>query len=374
MTDSLPSGRGTGWKAIATVLVVIVLIVAGLWFWRAARNDGGGWHGGGPIDVIARRVSRQDAPVSLRALGELRAARQVVLSVEASGRVAQIAFEPGQQVERGSLLASLDDSVEQAELIAARSRLTFAKEQLERARTLSASGAMSRELQQQRQAEYDDSRSRVELLQAQISQKHIRAPFAGRLGIRHIDLGQYLNPGDRAVSLTDLSELQINFDVPQQELARVRLGQTVRIDTGLSGVEPATATITAIEPQVAEDTRNASVQATLQSPGAQWLPGMYASVEVMLPTEPEALLVPATALITSASGNLAVVVREMNAEGMGSAEQVPVTVSRYVGEQAVIATGLNTGDLVVTEGQLRIQPGSTVHVVSPQASATGGEQ
>jgi multidrug efflux system membrane fusion protein len=374
MTDSLPSRRGTGWKAIATVLVVIVLIVAGLWFWRAARNDGGGWHGGGPIDVVAQKIAPQDAPVSLRALGELRAVRQVVLSVEASGRVSKIAFEPGQQVEQGSLLASLDDSVEQADLIAARSRLTFAREQLERARTLSASGAMSRELQQQRQAEYDDSRSRVELLQAQIGQKHIRAPFSGQLGIRHIDLGQYLNPGDRAVSLTDLSELQINFDIPQQELARVQLGQTVHVDIGVTGVEPATATVTAIEPQVSEDTRNATVQATLQSPGAQWLPGMYASVDVQLPAEPAALMVPASALVTSASGNLAVVVRELNDEGLGQSEQVPVTVSRYIGEQAVIADGLNAGDLVVTEGQLRIQPGSTVHVVDPRAPAPGGEQ
>ena len=135
-------------------------------------------------------------------------------------------------------------------------------------------------------------KSEMGKLQAQIAQKHVRAPFAGQLGIRHIDLGQYLNPGDRAVSLTDLSELQVNFEVPQQELARVRLGQTVRVDTGLAGVEPATATITAIEPQVAEDTRNAALQATLKSPGEQWLPGMYASVEVTLPAEPDADTLP----------------------------------------------------------------------------------
>ncbi|HCA25618.1 MAG TPA: efflux transporter periplasmic adaptor subunit [Pseudomonas sp.] len=369
MTTSSPARRSAGLKASAIVLIIIALISTGLWLWRSARTSDGGWQGGAPVDVVTQRLVAQDAPVTLQALGELRAARQVVLSVEAAGRVSEIAFEPGEQAERGQLLASLDDAVEQADLIAARSRQTFAKEQLERARTLAESGAMSRELLQQRQAEYDDSRSRVALLQAQIAQKHVRAPFAGQLGIRHIDLGQYLNPGDRAVSLTDLSELQVNFEVPQQELARVRLGQTVRVDTGLAGVEPATATITAIEPQVAEDTRNAALQATLKSPGEQWLPGMYASVEVTLPAEPDALLVPATALVTSASGNLAVVVREVDDQGIGQSEQVPVTVSRYIGEQAVIVSGLAAGELVVTEGQLRIQPGASVHVVDQ-----GGEQ
>lgn len=369
MTTSLPPRRSAGWKASAIVLIIIALISTGLWFWRASLNSGGGWQGGDPIDVVAERLEAQQAPVILQALGELRAARQVMLSAEVAGRVARIAFEPGQQVERGSLLASLDDSLEQADLIAARSNLTFAKEQLERARTLSASGAMSRELQQQRQAEYDASRSRVELLQAQIRQKHLRAPFDGQLGIRHIDLGQYLNPGDQAVSLTDLSELQVNFEVPQQELARVRLGQTVTVDAGLAGVEPASATITAIEPQVAKDTRNAALQATLESPGEQWLPGMYASVRISLPAESDALLLPATALVTSASGNLVVVVRELNDEGIGRSEQVPVTVSRYIGEQAVISQGLAAGDLVVTEGQLRIQPGASVKVID-----RGGEQ
>ena len=216
MTTSSPARRSAGLKASAIVLIIIALISTGLWLWRSARTSDGGWQGGAPVDVVTQRLVAQDAPVTLQALGELRAARQVVLSVEAAGRVSEIAFEPGEQAERGQLLASLDDAVEQADLIAARSRQTFAKEQLERARTLAESGAMSRELLQQRQAEYDDSRSRVALLQAQIAQKHVRAPFAGQLGIRHIDLGQYLNPGDRAVSLTDLSELQVNFEVPQR--------------------------------------------------------------------------------------------------------------------------------------------------------------
>lgn len=369
------------WRAIVIAVVLLAVVIAGLWFWRTSRSGGPGYTPPGAIDVVVTTVKAGSAPASIEALGELRAVRQVTLAGEIAGRIAAISFDPGQRVKAGTVLIQLDDSSEQADLSAAKASATFAQQQLARASELAATGATSKEVLQQRQSEHDQKVAAVQQLEARIRKMRIRAPFAGELGLRQVDLGQYLNAGDKAVTLTDLDTLYVNFDVPQQELAQLRIGQRVEVRNDTPGVAPLQAKITAIEPQVGRDTRNATVQALLTNPQRTLRPGMYVTVAVALPAESDALLVPTTAIVTSASGDAAAVVRELSAQQTGKAEIVPITTGRHIGERVVVTRGLKAGDVIVTEGQVRIQPGATVHIATapvpgtvPAASAapTGG--
>ncbi|MBZ0106781.1 MAG: efflux RND transporter periplasmic adaptor subunit [Sulfuricella denitrificans] len=355
------------WRAIVIAFVLLAVVIAGLWLWRTSRSGGPGYTPPGAIDVVAMTVKSEPAPASLEALGELRAVRQVTLSGEVAGRIAAISFEPGQRVKASTLLVQLDDSSEQADLAAAKAGATFAQQQLARASELAATGATSKEVLQQRQSERDQKVAAAQQLEARIQKMRIRAPFPGVLGLRQVDLGQYLNAGDKAVTLTDLDTLYVNFDVPQQELAQLRVGQRVEVRSDTPGVASLPAKITAIEPQIGRDTRNATIQALLANPRRTLRPGMYVTVAVALPDEPEAVLVPATAIITSASGDAAAVVRELSAQQTGKAEIVPIITGRRIGDRVVVTRGLKTGDVVVTEGQLRIQPGAAVHLIEKPA-------
>jgi multidrug efflux system membrane fusion protein len=371
-SPSNPARKSSGFKAVLVVGIASALIITGLWYWRASQQREGGWSAG-PIDVVATTVQAKQATVSLEALGELRAVRQVTLAAEVAGRVSAISFKPGQRVKAGTVLVQLDDGPEQADLAAAKAAAAFAQQQFARASELAATGAQSREILQQRQAERDQTAAQVQQLEARIRQKRIRAPFDGELGLRRIDLGQYLNPGEPAVTLTDLDKLYANFDVPQQELARVKVGQTVEVQIDTAGVEPVSATISAIEPQIGNDTRNASIQAEVDNEARTLQPGMYATVSVSLPPEPDALTLPVSAVMTSASGNAAAVVRELSAEKTGKGEIVPIVVGRRIGDEVVIARGLKAGDVVITEGQLRVRPGADLRVVDKPALAAPAE-
>lgn len=367
---SAPARRASPWKAVLISVVAIALIGGGLWYWRTSRlHGGGGWAGSGPIDVVATTLQPKDVPVRVEALGELRAVHQVTLSAEVAGRVAEISFKPGQRVKAGAVLVQLDDSIEQADLTAARAAAAFARQQFERASELAATGATSREILQQRQAERDQTAAQIQQLEARIRQKRIRAPFDGELGLRRIDLGQYLSPGEAAVTLTALDRLYANFDVPQQELARVKVGQPVQVHLDTAGTEPIQATISAIEPQVGRDTRNATIQAEVVNRGRTLQPGMYVTVSVMLPPEADALTLPVSAVMTSPSGDAAVLVRDLSPERIGKAQITRIVVGRRIGDHVVIARGLAAGDVVVTEGQLRVRPDAVLRVVDEPATA-----
>jgi multidrug efflux system membrane fusion protein len=382
LSSSKPSSGepspGTSWKAVVVAVVCVAAVVALLWFWRFLRSEGPGWQPPGALDVVAMRVAAEPAPVRLEALGEVRAARQVTLSSEAGGRVSVISFEPGQRVGAGDVLLRLDDAVEQADLAAARANALFARQRLERAAELVVNGAVSRETLQQRQAEHDQAAAQARQLEARIRQKQIRAPFAGELGLRQVDLGQYVNAGERVVTLTDLETLYIHFDVPQQQLARLEIGQTVEVRSDAADAKVLHAHISAIEPQIGRDTRNVTVQATLKNEGRALWPGMYVTAAVVLPSEPGALLTPVSAIMTAPSGDAVAVVRELSADMTGKVEIVPVTTGRRLDDRVVVTRGLHAGDVVVTEGQVRLQPGAAVRVTDKAAQdqnlPSGGER
>ncbi|SEB15286.1 efflux RND transporter periplasmic adaptor subunit [Marinobacterium iners] len=367
-------GRGAGWKALMVVILLLTVIIGGLWYWKTQNTSQDGWSGGAPVDVKVIRLKGQESAETLELPGELKAEQQVMLTSEVAGKVVAIEFTAGQRVSSGDVLVKLDTSVEEADLAAARAREAFARKQLERARRLAPSGAMTEEMRQQRLADYDQASAELARLEARIQQKQIRAPFDGEIGIRHVDLGQYLNPGDTAASLTNLSELFVNFDVSQRQAMNIHVGQPIRLVSDLDVDTALSAEVSALEPQVNPDTRNLRVQARMGNEGQKLRPGMYVSVRLDLHTEPDALLLPASAILTSAYGDSALVVRDLNAEQIGKPKFVPVTISRRIGDQVVVGSGLQVGDLVVTEGQLRVQPNSQLKVVGADSQIGGNDQ
>jgi len=212
----------------------------------------------------------------------------------------------------------------------------------------------------------------VQQIDARLVQKQVRAPFAGILGIRQVNLGQYLNPGDAVATLTALDSLFVDFALPQQELSRLQPGATVIVTSDAWPGRRFTAKVNAIEPKIGADTRNVTVQALLGNGDRALRPGMYVTAALELPVQQGALLVPATAIQTSAQGDSIIVIRGSNARLGGKAEIVPVQTGRRVGNDVVVTSGLRAGDVIVTEGQLRVQPGAEVKVAGAIPAKQGG--
>lgn len=209
------------------VLAAVVVIFVLLFVWRSWLNATPPPAAPPPTAVVATVVQPTEVPAALEAVGSLRAVREVTLAPEIAGRVTAIGFDGGERVGAGAMLVRLYDGPERADRAAAVARAEFARLQLARARELVPTGAESREMLQQRQAEYDQARAAVQQLDARLVQKRITAPFAGSIGVRRINRGQYLNPGDEIATLTDLSRLYADFSVPQQDLAKLRVGGEV---------------------------------------------------------------------------------------------------------------------------------------------------
>lgn len=358
--------RRTPVVAWLSTIVVLVLVLGGLYYWHSSRFEAPPRGARPPVTVTTMIVKPEDAPVYLNAVGSVTAVRQVVVTPEVDGLVTGIKFESGDSVKAGDLLVQLNDAPERADRAAAQAKAELAARQLARAQRLVRSGAVSQDVLDQRRSERDQAVAAMAQLDARIAQKRIRAPFAGELGLRRINLGQHLNPGDAIATLTDLSRVYVDFSVPQQDLNEFAPGATVSITTDGWPGRTFTGTVNAIEPQVDVNTRNVTVQALLPNPDEALRSGMYVNVALALPPEHDALMVPVTAIQTSASGENVIVVRGATAEGGGTADVVPVATGRRVGDRVVVTNGLHAGEIVVTEGQLRVQPGAQVTSVSPR--------
>lgn len=318
-----------------------------------------------PTPVVATIVRPTSVPNALSAVGSLRAVREVILAPEVAGRITGLGFEGGGHVRAGAVLVQLYDGPERADRAAALAQAVLARQQLARSSGLLATGAESRETLQQRQSDYDRAAAAVQQLDARLAQKRIVAPFAGQLGVRRVNRGQYVNPGDPVATLTDLDRLYVDFAVPQQQLAKLRPGRAVTVTSDAWPGRSFTARVTVIDPQVSQESRNIPVRAELPNPDHALRPGMYVTAALRLDATPNALVVPATAIMTSAQGDSVVVVDGPNPRKQGKARIVPVRTGTRMGDSVVVASGLRDGELVVTEGQMRVMPGAAVRVIAP---------
>jgi multidrug efflux system membrane fusion protein len=320
------------------------------------------------LPVAASVVQASAESALLEAIGTLVAVRQVTLAPEVAGRITAINFTPGAEVRRGQALVQLYDEPERARLASLQAKAAFAKTQLARSQALAPTGAEPRKTFDQHQFDFAAASADARQVDALIAQKLVRAPFAGEIGIRQVNLGQYLNAGDTIATLTDLDTLYANFTLPQKYLGQLRTGQAVRVSTDAFPRHTFAGQVTAIEPLVGDLTRNVTIQATLNNAGHLLRPGMYAQIALELPPQPNVLTVPDTAVQTSQDGETVVVVERPDRHGVGTIRIQRVHTGASRGGRTAIVDGLHAGDVVVTSGQGRFGPGAKVKVALDPAA------
>ncbi len=333
-----------------------------------------------PIPAVPGRVSAANAEPwrgEIQAIGTLDAVRGVTLAPQVAGRIEAIMFHSGETVKEGFALLKLEDSVERAQLLEAQADLKLKEQNLVRNRELASRGNAPQANLDRALAERDAASAQVERIRAQIGQKTINAPFDGRLGIRQVNLGQYLAPGTAIVSLMATDPIFVNFSVPEREITRVRVGQTVHVavdgrsDTVFGG------TVTSLDSKVDQATRNILIQATLDNRDGVLVPGMFGHVRVALSQEREFVVVPETAVTYSLYGDsVYVVVEKPGADGKPRliVERRFVRVGERRVGQAGLTEGVKPGERVVTSGQLRLQPDTPVMIDNRAALAPPAER
>lgn len=318
-----------------------------------------------PTAVSVAEAKSEVVPNLLTAVGGLAAVHQVDVTADVNGRVTEIKFEPGTHVEAGTPLVQLFDAPEQGDLANYKAQATVAQLSLDRAKQLAARQFGPQATVDQAQAAYDQAQAGIAKTEALISQKLVRAPFAGDLGVRKVELGQYLTAGTAIVSLTDLSELWANFTVPEKDSGNLKVGQQVRLKVDAYPGRTFDGKITTIEPQIAADTRNIRVQATIANPDRILKPGMFVTTTVVLPDKPPVITVPETAVDYTLYGDSVFVITEKKEEDGKtslSAVRTFVQTGNRVDGRAEIIKGLKPGDKVVAVGQLKLQSGAAVSI------------
>ncbi len=324
-----------------------------------------------PVSVAAAEAREQPWQSRLPAVGSLKALQGVDLSLEIAGTVKALHFESGQQVKAGQLLLQLDSDVETALLGTAQADLGLAQVDYQRGSQLVGSQAISKGEFDRLRAQLLRNQAVVAQLKASLAKKSINAPFTGTIGIRQVDLGSYLASGTVIATLQDLSSLYVDFFVPEQALPNLSLGQQALVSVAAYPHRSFTATLSAINPKVDDTTRNLQVRATLTNPDGTLLPGMFASLQVLLPNPRNAVVVPQSAVTYTLYGNsvyVAVPQKSEDGKVQTTADGQPQLIAerRFVetGERrdglVVIAKGLTPGETVVTAGQLKLTQGAAV--------------
>jgi membrane fusion protein, multidrug efflux system len=318
-----------------------------------------------PATVTVADAQSEVVPNLLTAVGDLAAVHQVNVTSDVSGRITDIMFTAGSNVKAGAALVQLFDAPEQGDLASFKAQATVAQLSLDRAKQLASRQFGPQATVDQAQAAYDQANAGIAKTQAIISQKLVRAPFDGELGVRHVEVGQYLTAGTQIVSLTDLSELYANFTVTEKDSSALKIGQTVRISVDAYPNRSFEGKITAIEPQIATETRNIRVQGTIANPDHILKPGMFATTTVVLPDKPAVVTVPETAVDYTLYGDSVFLITEKKEDdGKTSLTAVRtfVRTGNRVNGRAEILSGLKPGDGVVAVGQLKLQSGSAVAI------------
>ncbi|WP_411383176.1 efflux RND transporter periplasmic adaptor subunit [Pseudomonas sp. L7] len=317
------------------------------------------------ISVAAAKAEQRQWQERLPAVGSLKALQGVELSLEVAGTVKRLHFDSGQQVKVGQLLLELDSEQEAALLGTAQADLGLAKVDFGRGSQLVGDSAISRGEFDRLTAQYRRNQAVVEQLKASLAKKSMKAPFSGTIGIRQVDVGDYLASGTVIATLQDLSSLYVDFNVPEQALPQLSLDQQVLVQVAAFPGQTFPARLSAINPKVEESTRNLLLRATLANPDGKLLPGMFASLLVLLPDPQLQVVVPESAVTYTLYGNSVYVVGEKKADD-GQTQLVAEQRTVQTGERrdgvVVVRKGLQAGEQVVTAGQLKLSPGAAIRI------------
>jgi multidrug efflux system membrane fusion protein len=318
-----------------------------------------------PATVTVAEAKSEVVPNLLTAVGDLAAVHQVNVTSDVSGRITDIMFTAGSNVTAGSPLIQLFDAPERADLASFKAQATVAQLSLERAKQLASRQFGPQATVDSTQAAFDQANAGIARTEAIISQKLVRAPFDGELGVRHVEVGQFLTAGTQIVSLTDLSAVYANFTTTEKDSATLKVGQTVRVVVDAYPGRKFEGKITTIEPQISTDTRNIRIQATIANPDRVLKPGMFATTTVVLPDKPAVITVPETAVDYTLYGDSVYLIAENKTDdGKTSLTAVRtfVRTGDRVDGRVVISSGLKAGDRVVAVGQLKLQSGAAVAI------------
>jgi membrane fusion protein (multidrug efflux system) len=315
------------------------------------------------VTTIAAR--REEWPATLSAIGSVTAVQGVTVSADLPGIVERIEFDSGRMVRAGEVLVQLDTRQEEAQKAAADAQKNLARLNLERANGLRAEKIISQAEYDRVAAESAQAAARVGEIQATIERKTIRAPFSGVLGIRQVNLGQYLQGGDPVVPLQSLSPIYVNFSVPQQDVGKVRAGGEVRVSADGPSGGAFVGRITAVDAVVDEATRNVQVQATLHNRDGRLRPGMFVQAEVLVGAHASVVALPASSISYAPYGDSVFIVEDLKGakgETYRGVRQQFVKLGGGRGDQVAVLEGVKQGEEVVTSGAFKLRNGAAVHV------------
>jgi membrane fusion protein (multidrug efflux system) len=361
--------RGYMAKRMALMLVVMVALLSGLGFMKFHQIQTlvqAASHFQPPPEAVTSIVAHQEQwPSTMGVIGTMEAVHGVTVSADLPGTVDRISFESGQAVHVGDVLVELDTRQERAQLAALEAQRDLARTNFTRTQQLLNAGVISRadfdaSVAQQKQTEANVAETR-----ATIERKTIKAPFTGVLGIRKINLGQYLAAGNAIVTLQSLDPIYVDFGVPQVNATQVRVGNILHVTSEDLGGKQVTGRVSAIDSIVDEATRNLQIQATLANPGGKLKPGMFVQVELGFGTPQSVIAMPASAISYAPYGDSVYVITDLKdpkGNTYRGVRQQFVKVEGSRGDQVGIISGLNPGDEVVTSGVFKLRNGAAVTI------------
>lgn len=352
-------------KKIILAVVAVLLVLAGLAGIKAAQIGtliAFGKSFVPPPETVSTALAKQEKwQETIPAIGSISAVQGVRLMAEVPGTVVEIKFESGAMVAKGDLLVRFDVSTEEAQLRALAAQVEWAATNLARYKSLRTENTVSQAEYDQAETDLKQKQANADALRATIEKKIIRAPFAGKLGIREINVGEYLEAGKPIVSLQSLAPVYADFSLPQQELARLKTGLGVRVTTDTYPGRQFLGTLTAINPDLDTTTRSVRLQGTCANEEQLLRPGMFARIEVLLPDEHPVLTIPATAVLSAPYGDSVYVVEQSTNSAAGlTVRQRFVRTGRAQGDLVSVETGLKPGDRVVTSGIFKLRNGMSV--------------
>jgi membrane fusion protein (multidrug efflux system) len=315
-----------------------------------------------PATVASVQVGAEQWRPRLQAVGSLVAVNGVEVSSEVDGVVHTIHFRSGEQVQEGEPLLRLDDTVDRAALEALRAAAHLSRVQFKRASDLLPKKAVSQSTYDEAKATYDADLAKVEEQRSRVARKTIRAPFTGQLGIRRVDLGEFLKAGVPIVRLEALDPMYVDYSLPERFLPRLVVGQEVQVRVDALPGETFNGKIAALESGINEGTRSIMVRAELANPEGRLRPGMFADVLTLQDDMKEVLTVPRTAVSYNTYGNFVYVMEATDKEGQWTVQRRQVNTGEIRAGRVVVEQGLGAGDTVVRAGLVKLRDGMTVQV------------
>ncbi|MDN5870281.1 MAG: efflux RND transporter periplasmic adaptor subunit [Nitrococcus sp.] len=351
-------------KRLILVILLLALIFGGIFgwkYWRMQRIQALQSQPAPPAAVSSASVVAMRWQPTLGAVGSLVAVNGIDVTTEVAGKIEEIRFKSGEKVEKGEILVRLDSAVDRADLEGLKADMRLAQLQLERTAQLLPKRAVSQSTYDEAKTRYASAQAKVASQKALISKKTIRAPFAGLLGIREVDVGQYLSPGDKIVQIQQLTPIFVDYALPERHFGELKVGQRIQVAISAYPGDSFAGEITAIDAAVNPATRSIKVRATLRNPDGKLRPGMFAEVTTEHGQARRVLTIARTAVSYNPYGDFVFLIKE-NKNGQKVVQRTQITTGAIQHGRVEIINGLKVGQQVVQAGQLKLRDGQPVRI------------